>query len=279
MADLSKILLVSDFDHTLTDHTGHIPQANIDAIGRFMELGGMFTVCTGRSLPASRGLLQAVPTNAPLLFCNGAGCYDISTGTLPFCRPLPQEAEALIGWCLEAFPDLRLEVHCLDKHYVFHIDAYCAALLQRRGTPYACPEDLTQIPRPWVKFSLYSRNGDVPTIDLGSERGQYFCKAARTIAQRGGDTFTVTHSMPGLIEVQIAGTSKGLAARELAEKLERPVLVCVGDSPNDIPMLEEADLAFRPSDGDPRIQDFPCPKAAPSHEGTVADVIRILEQM
>lgn len=279
MADLSRFLLVSDFDHTLTDHRGDIPQANLDAISRFAENGGVFTICTGRSLPASQGLLQDVPINAPLLFCNGAACYDTEKEELVFCHPLPEEAGPLIDFCREAFPDLRLEVHTLEAHYAFGEDARRDASLRRRGTPYTYPSDVSQIPKPWVKFSLYSRDGDVATIDPGSERGQYFQKAAEAVAKQGGDAFTVTLSMPGLIEVQKAGTSKGLAARELARKLRRPVLVCVGDAPNDIPMLEEADLAFLASDGDSRMMGYPYQKAAPSCDGTVADVIRMLEKM
>ena len=279
MADLSRFLLVSDYDHTMTDHTGHIPQANLDAIARFTAQGGKFTICTGRSLPASVNVFQGIPMNAPLLFCNGAACYDFSEKTLPFCHPLPQEAKALIAWCLEAFPDLRVEVHCLEKHYVFNNDPHRDAALRKRATPFECPQDLTQVPRPWVKFSLYSRDGDVPTIDLGSERGLYFKQATEAIAEKAGDGFVVTHSMPGLIEVQVAGTSKGLAARELAKKLERPILVCVGDAPNDISMLEEADLAFLAGDCDPRMELFPYRKVAPSFEGTVADVIRLLAEM
>lgn len=279
MAIFSEFLLVSDFDHTLTDHKGEIPQSNIDAILYFMEHGGMFTVCTGRSLPASQVVLNRVPINAPLLFCNGAACYDTKKQELAFCHPLPDGADALIRFCIDAFPDLRLEVHTLDGHYAFGEDPRRDASLSRRGTPFCYPEDPTKIPNPWIKFSLYSRDGDVPTIDPNSPRGQYFQKAAAQISHQGGGAFTVTVSMPGLIEVQSAGTSKGLAARELAQKLERPILVCVGDAPNDIPMLEEADLAFLASDGDSRMMGSPYQKAAPSNEGTVADVIRMLENV
>lgn len=279
MADFSRFLLVSDFDHTLTDHKGHIPQANLDAISYFMEHGGVFTICTGRSLPASRGLLQVVPINAPLLFCNGAGCYDTRKEELVFCHPLPETAGGLIDFCRKAFPDLRLEVHTLDAHFAFGTDPRRDDSLRRRGTPFSYPESVSQIPLPWTKFSLYSRNGDVATLDPFSERGTYFQEATNAIARQGGNAFTVTLSLPGLIEIQRAGTSKGLAARELAHKLGRSTLVCVGDAPNDIPMLEEADLPFLASDGDSRMMHYPYQKAAPSFEGTVADVIRSLEQL
>ena len=117
------------------------------------------------------------------------------------------------------------------------------------------------------------------TIDPHSERGQYFKRAAEATAHRAGPGFVVTLSMPGLIEVQIAGTSKGLAARDLAKKLGRPVLVCAGDAPNDIPMLDEADLSFLAADGDSRMMEYPYHRAAPSNEGTIADIVKILETL
>ena len=279
MADFSQILLVSDFDHTMTDHTGHIPQANLDAIRYFTDRGGVFTICTGRSLPASLYRFKDIPMNAPLLFCNGAGCYDRKTQDLLFCRPLPTEAKALAQWCEKTFPDLRLEIHGMEQHYVFHDDPRRNAALERQRTPFVCPESFDDIPQPWVKFSLYSRNGDTATLDPNSERGEYFRNAVEAVARQAGPGYVCTLSMPGLIEVQIAGTSKGLAARELAKKLERPTLVCVGDSPNDIPMLEEADLPFLASDAGPGMMSYSFPKAAPSHEGTVAHVIKILENL
>lgn len=278
MAIFSEFLLVSDFDHTLTDHTGQIPQANLDAISYFTSHGGKFTVSTGRSLPAAQIILQQVPINAPLLFCNGAGCYDTVKNEPVFCYPLPDDADLLINFCLETFPDLLLEVHTLDAHHSFGYEPYRDAILRKRGIAFYYPENTQAIPKPWVKFSLYSRNGDAATLDLASERGQYFTNAANIITEQGKGAYTATQSMPGLIEVQRVGTSKGLAARELAGMLGRSTLVCVGDAPNDIPMLEEADLAFLAADGDPRMTEYPYKKAAPSYEGTVADVIRILEE-
>ena len=41
------LLLVSDIDGTLTE-LSKVPQKNLDAIARFQQLGGTFTLCTGR---------------------------------------------------------------------------------------------------------------------------------------------------------------------------------------------------------------------------------------
>lgn len=277
MAKFSQFLLVSDFDHTLTDHTGQIPQANLDAIEYFMENGGVFTICTGRSLPASRYRFESIPMNAPLLFCNGAGCYDLKEEKLIFCHPLPEDSISFMQHCEKAYCDLRLEVHGLDKHYVFHPDEYRDAALRRQRTDFVHATWDT-VPEPRVKFSLYNWNASTADIDPQSEHGQYFQRVTEEINSLGAGRYIATNSMPGLVEVQVAGTSKGLAARQLAKTLGREILVCAGDAPNDITMLQEADRPFYVSDGDPRMLQYGFPQAAPSHEGAIADIIRQLEE-
>ena len=42
-----NVLLASDFDGTLADSSGKIPDGVISAIKYFMSEGGRFTVCTG----------------------------------------------------------------------------------------------------------------------------------------------------------------------------------------------------------------------------------------
>ena len=277
MGKFSNYLLVSDFDRTLTDRSGQIPQANLDAIGRFMEQGGAFTIGTGRSLPMSLQRFRGVPINAPLLVFNGAACYDPGAGVLLFYHPMPEDCVALMQYYEQAYPQLRLEVHGLDKHYVFHGDAERDAYLERQGAPFV-HADWSMVPDPKVKFSIYSMRKDLFSITPESDEGRFFQALEADINRRGGGRYTAINSLPGMVEVQAAGTSKGIAARELARKLGRSILVCAGDAPNDLSMLGEADLPFLAADGDPRMFSRGFRPAAACTQGTIADVIRQLEQ-
>ena len=278
MAKFSKYLLVSDFDRTLTDRQGRIPQVNLDAIRYFMDQGGAFTIATGRSLPMSRYRFADIPMNAPLLVFNGAACFDLKTEELLFCHPMPDDCMELMQYYEKAFPQLRLEVHCLDKHYVFHGDDSRDAYLRRQHADYV-HASWDMIPDPKVKFSIYSMRDDLFAITPDSEDGRFFLSLEEEINRRGGGRYTAINSLPGMVEVQAASTSKGIAARELARKLERPILVCAGDATNDISMLDEADLAFLAADGDERMLGRGYRPAAPCGDGTIADVIRQLEAL
>ncbi len=275
MGRFSDILLVSDFDLTMTDHQSRIPQANLDAIRAFQAEGGIFTLATGRSLPMSRYRFQAVPVNAPLIVCNGAACYDPATEEVLFCHPLPADSLPLMQYYERAYPELRLEIHCLDKHYLFRGDVNRDAYLKKQGADFAyVPWE--EVPQPHIKFCLYGPTSIAFTPAFATEDAAFFERLAQDVNERSGGSLTALNSLPGLVEVQAANTSKGLAARELAQKLGRSTLVCVGDAVNDLSMLQEADLAFVPHGCDSRIRDLGFREAASCEEGTVADVIRQL---
>jgi len=278
MSIFSKFLLVSDFDRTLTGRDGRIPQDNLDAITYFMDNGGAFTIATGRSLPMSVHRFADIPMNAPLLFCNGAGCMDLKTGEMLFCHPMPDDCVAFMQHYEQTYPELRLEVHCLDKHYVFHGEPRRDDYLRRQNADFV-HATWDMVPDPKVKFSVYSQRENPFHITPESEEGQFFLALEEEMNRRGEGRYTAINSLPGMVEVQAVNTSKGIAARELAQKLGRSVLVCAGDAANDLSMLEEADLAFLAADGDSRMQGRGYRTAAPCDEGTIADVIRQLEAL
>lgn len=277
MGRFSDILLVSDFDLTMTDHQSRIPQANLDAIRAFQAEGGIFTLATGRSLPMSRYRFQAVPVNAPLIVCNGAACYDPVTEEVLFCHPLPEDTLPLMQYYERTYPELRLEVHCLDKHYLFHHDAARDAYLEKQQAGYVyVPWE--EVPQPHIKFCLYGPTSIAFTPAFATGDTAFFEQLTRDVNERGCGKLTALNSLPGLVEVQAANTSKGLAARELAQNLGRRTLVCAGDAVNDLSMLQEADIAFTPRGCDTRIQGLGFREAASCDDGTIADVIRQLAQ-
>lgn len=277
MGRFSDLILVSDFDQTMTDYNSCIPQSNLDAIRYFIEEGGIFTLATGRSLPMSRYRFLDVPVNAPLIVCNGAAAFDPVTEEVLFCHPLPDSCMELMRHYERTFPHLRLEIHCLDKHYIFNHDAERDAYLKRQKAAYAYV-DWDEVPHPQVKFCMYSPRSDIFSITADSEEGQFFAWLEKDANERGKGSIIALNSLPGLVEVQVANTSKGLAARELAQRFGRKTLVCAGDAINDLSMLEEADIAFVPTSCDDRIRGLGFRDAASCTEGTIADVIRQLNE-
>ncbi len=276
----TDILIVSDFDHTLTgsDHT--VPQANRDAIEAFMDAGGAFTVGTGRARGFFAPQLGQVPHNAPVVLSNGAAIYHYETDQTLYMAHFGQTELEQIPRLMEFVgPEMRMTVEAGFQDYMpeelwrwgddpdgwmpkwWLENAHKIEHLNMPQPPKRMP--LAQIPQPWVKLVF---TGDQPGIDaLGA--------FAESVGLCG------IHSLPGMYEIQPAGVDKGSGARRLAEMLGRRVLVCIGDAPNDTSMLKEADYGFVPVSAEPEMLKLGFRPCAHMDDGAVADVIAQIMQM
>ena len=273
MGIFSDVLLTVDFDRTLTATDSTVPQRNLDAIAYFMENGGVFTVNTGRGIPMSlHNILGIIPHNAPLLLYNGSADYDEENQQFTHVSPLALDPMIVLPELQARFPELGVEVQAVDAHYLMHKDAGWEDYCDNNFCPwkYAAPN---QIPGPFVKFSIYGqfRENTVASMYQGSpEELQMMDDAVAYIEKTYGDKVDVFRPCARIVDVHAKGCSKLNAARHLQKRLNRRILVCVGDAENDLTMLEGADFAFCPSDG---VVADRFPNVCPCGEGAVADVI------
>lgn len=280
MGRFSNVLLASDFDHTLTDMSGQIPARNLEAIAAFQAEGGIFTVASGRSIPMFRKKAALVPVNAPCILYNGGACYDYRTDELLFAFPLAEDAPQLLQALRDHCPNERTEVQTLDCHYAYGDDPRRDAALAANGVPVQ--HEAVLPPQPWIKLAVYGTSKQVDYDDPANtppEEIAYFDELQRYTAGLVGDRYAITRALPRNMEISAGGCDKGTAARRLADTLGRSILVCVGDAPNDLAMLQAADYGFRTGDCDPAMRRYDFRDAAPSAEGSVASVIDALRAL
>jgi len=117
-------MLVSDFDGTLTDKSGKVPQENIDAIRAYTEAGGFFTLSTGRmheSIEKRLDELGLRGQNIPLISYQGAVIRDIGSGALLHSVPMNRDTvRKILRYC--AANNLYCQYYSFDKLYV---GTYC----------------------------------------------------------------------------------------------------------------------------------------------------------
>ena len=277
MGRYDGILIVSDFDRTMTDETGAVPERNREAIARFMAEGGRFTVATGRSVPMFRQKRKLFESNAPVIAFNGGACYDFETERTVFGYPLPR-LDAIVAEALKRYPLKNCEVQGCDFHCEFLIDSerekmFCELGVRMADQPYSAVTE----PMYMLFFGGEFIRPDDATRDFqsGSPEIDAMFEAINRIVEAGG-TLSATRSTRLNDEIMVRGVSKGSAARRLANLYGCRTLVCVGDAMNDLAMLREADLAFTPADGDESIRPLVGTKltvAAQCTAGTIADVI------
>lgn len=278
MGKFSHVLLAVDYDRTLTDCNSRIPQVNLDAIRTFMEQGGAFTVATGRSVPMFRSCHQSIPVNAPFILYNGAAFYDYATESLLHAVPIP-DGEQILRQLLADFPFLWTEIQGIDYHYLFG-ECPMRDEFYRYNKAAACHISLNELPSPLLKFAMYG-NFVAPTVaslfeDLPEEVEQ-IDRVTQQLQCSYSDVLVIDRAAPRIIDIQAKSVNKGAAARTLAQQLGREVLVCAGDALNDISMLEQADLAYVPSDCAPAVAARGYRQVCACKDGAVADLLRRLD--
>ena len=272
MMTCSDILLTVDYDRTLTAPDASIPQRNLEAIRHFMELGGTFTVNTGRSVPMFLKQMALVPVNAPFLLYNGSGAFDPKVGELSLTKPIDLDLWQTLEQIKTRFPELHLEIQAVDAHYSYGFDPEWNWFYEGIGCPHA--EATRDMPlEPFLKLSMFGKVREVGVPQLfGGEPQELarFDEAEHWLRQRFGEKMEVFRSGARIIDMHAKGASKSLAARSLQQRLGKKVLVCVGDAENDISMLDGADYAYCPCDGVIASRYENVCKCA---DGAVADVI------
>ena len=279
MQHFSDILLVSDFDRTLTAPDSTIPAANLEAIRRFTEAGGLFTVGTGRSVPMYRPYREKIPTNAPLILYNGAAAYDYDRETLSETVWMPTGRD-LLEYLTGTFPTLWVEVQAVDAHYLIGENPAREAFYRAQGVPFRTVS-VDQAPVRYHKLALFgtfSESG-VSQFFRGTPEEDAAFAASQNRIMEDWPMLRADRAAMKIIDLQAREASKGSAARALANRLGRRTLVCVGDAMNDASMLREADFAFAPADCVPELKALNCCElVCPCGLGAVAGVIETLER-
>lgn len=272
MGIYSDILLTVDYDRTLTAPDSTIPERNLEAIRFFMENGGAFTVNTGRSVPMTKVFRDIVPVNAPLLLYNGSAAYDVAEKKVTFAHEIALSQADVVRECMEAFPDMVVEVQGIDAHYRFAENPAWDAFSAHQSCAHAAAEPEDDL-GPFIKFSVYGELRDVTVADLynatPAERRR-MDEVEAALRARFGEHCEVFRAATRIIDVHAKGVSKNRAARELQQRLGRSMLICIGDGENDVSMLEGADHAYCPADAIVADRFENVCKCA---DGAVADVI------
>lgn len=277
MGRYTGILLVSDWDRTVTGPDRTIPPANTEAVLRFMEGGGLLSIATGHGRMSHRSRWAELPTNAPHIVFNGAEIYNYREEKSLWQGPLPAESRALFTRLLETYPQLHFEIQCPAETYVFGEDMGLTEIMKKMGVPIR-QAPLEKVPQPWLQFAVSGTPGGPDGgskdwfRDTTPEADALFGGILETVNAPGTGCYGY-RSLPFLIEAQALGCSKGESARRLQRMLGCHTLVCCGDALNDLTMLQAADRTFVAGDGAKELLDMGFSVTAPSNEGVLADVI------
>ena len=266
MNSLSEYLIVSSVDGTLLEAGYGIPRENIDAVERFLERGGRFTLCTGRSSESVSKFLEWIPINEPAILCNGSYIYDFQNRKAIFSHPLKETINEVVAEAMDLFPHLGVEITSEPTVFVVRMNNQMQNLMTLQHLPYIlCP--LEDVSGDWHKIVFSG-----PSEELGPFEQFVYRK------QREGHHFadfqyirTDTESL----EIISRGVHKGTALRYLCERLAVPKakIIAIGNSFNDMEMFSASGIRICVGDAPAELRFKMDLTVSSCLRGGVADVL------
>ena len=251
-------LFASDFDGTLSfyepgkEYEPTSPR-NLAAIRAFQAEGGLFGVCTGRPLLALTGQVEdAIPFDF-YIATTGAALFDRDRHCI-WRRDLPLEVvrelyELLLPHSTK--PELAL---------VLGADSFWAIANKAPWPVIRCVDSFESIEGPLGGMGI-----DTTTIEEAQE-------LAELVNERFAGVACAYVNLAS-IDVVPAGCSKGTGLARAAEYFGATLTAGMGDSLNDLPLLEAADVAYTfPT------ADAPVRAAAQALVGDVAEALEDFSQ-
>jgi Cof subfamily protein (haloacid dehalogenase superfamily) len=261
-----NFLLVSDMDGTLLNRDFSIHPANLEAIGRFIEKGGRFTVATGRADSSASHYIRQVRMNAPGILCNGSAIYDFAERAFIWTHPLPGTCVPVIEEVLRRFPDIGAEAYHNGDIYIINENDYTTKHVVDEQIPYQVTS-ISDAPGPWTKVLFAGETDRLREIE-------------KMVGKMTLDGFYFVFSGLHYFEMLAAGVSKGSTLEILADLLQIPRerTAAIGDYYNDLEMIRRAGIGAAVADAPEQVRAQADTVVCACREGAVADFIASLER-
>lgn len=241
-------LIAVDLDGTLVDAEGSVVH-QVQKIqlglrpGRFGRRGVSLTYATGRSLTwvqeLERKVDSRIPSGTPLVLYNGSVVVEAVTGRMIARRTISGSAiEAVIGLAVDHHADLFAYSGPLE----FSGDQAIETVVAWSPGPARPEHDVNGIPIDW-DLSRLAEYEPVAVLISGpaepSERAALVDRLSRV------SDISITAGGSSYIEVRPGGSNKatGLEAATAGLGINSDHVLALGDSDNDVEMLEWAGLA------------------------------------
>ena len=239
-------LIAIDLDGTLIGPTLAIESRNRAAIERAVSLGSTICLASGRMFPAARPFATALRLPGPMIVLNGAAVYDAASAARLYAVPM-QPTVALQAYDRLKAAGFHIQLYFGESLYVDEINDFARTYLAISRVEPVVVDDL----RALLDGAPPAEIGPmkVLAVDTPARVAEYIPK----IAARLGDAALVFKSQPNFLEVTDPGANKGAALDWIARSrgLDINDIAAIGDSDNDVPMLQAAGHSFAVANATP----------------------------
>ncbi len=229
---MSYKLLALDLDDTLLNEEFVVSPGNKEAILEAARRGVIVTLATGRMFRSSLPYAEELGLDVPLITYHGAMVKKARSQEEIFHRPVPLKTATELIKYLEA-GGYHINLYINDSLYVREDNEFIQYYVNIADVGYTAVGDLID----FIK--------DEPTkMTVIIKDENKFQDLWRMLNEKYKGNLSVVQSKPYFLEITHAGATKGQALKSLAESMgiKREEVIAVGDSYNDIDMIEYAGL-------------------------------------
>lgn len=267
MKKFENILLCCDLDGTLLNSRSGMIESNRKAIEYFKSQGGRFTFVTGR---APQGIERFVDLiDMPVVLLNGAEIYDFKTRKTIWSMSLLPSAPEMVRQIENAFKDIGIIVFTDEGMYYTRLNQSLRNYYNFEDHGAAEQKNYAEVRTAWRKILLVANEETIGYVRNFLTKTEY------------AEQYSFMQSGRNFYEILPFGANKWSAISELRRiaGMEQRYVICVGDSENDVQMLEKADLGIAVGNA------MQCAKiaadfvlASSNDEGVAAEIIKRLSK-
>lgn len=255
-------LIASDMDDTLLNSKTKLSERNAAAIRKAIDAGIVFLIATGRMYVSVKPYADSLGLDVPLVTYNGALVKGSKSGKVYYEHPLKLETA------------LELLAYCKEKGY--YIQSYQGdELWVKEATEFSAEYTrISGIPATPVGERLYHPE-TAPYKLLAMTKPEEFQKVWQDIQQQFAGKVVVTSSRDNFLELMEPGVNKWNAVKAVAEVygIKPEEIMCIGDSNNDLSMIENAGIGVAVANAKPAVRAAAKLVTVSNDEDGVAQVI------
>ncbi|HHX49176.1 MAG TPA: HAD family phosphatase [Clostridiales bacterium] len=228
-------LIVADFDNTITDRSLVISKRLKNAVDDFRKIGGVFTIATGRMTSSILPYAKMLNISTDLISFQGAMISDVKTGKILNMTAMEPFLAFKIANFLESF-GWYFHSYLLDEYLIAKETEYTKEYNLFTG---AKAKALNNTVSTYIK----EKNLSIPKFMVIAPSNENSFISDK-ITSNFSNSVLVNSSHPEFVEIISNKASKGLAVANVAKKLniKQDEIICIGDSGNDVSMIEYAGL-------------------------------------
>jgi Cof subfamily protein (haloacid dehalogenase superfamily) len=262
--DPSKIkALAIDLDGTTLLPGAILGERTLICLKKLLSQGMQLIIATGRAIEASECYLDAIGSEGPMVFFNGASVVDIPSGKTLSLTLVDND---IMDFCIETARSMGI-------YFQIYLPAGISPETGKFDTENKW--GWLAIEKPGEELELYQKHtGLIPVIkDLksitampeiqGCVKGMYIVDPSlheelrRRLDERFGSRISITRSFPTYLEVLNKGVSKGEGLKIAMQHrgLKPEEVIAFGDEENDLSMFTAAGFSGAPQSAREKIRE------------------------